>query len=215
MALSPELAEYLRELAEIAGLTIEGDIETGKLNAIREREKRQGRLQAKWGAPDPPWNVSANVIWNIHNTPAAQVSILGKITGLSFAPVAACSTFGVALHLAMRAIQSGDAKAVVVGATDPPPHPLLVGAFYNARVISADRTVSIPLTRLQGTHVAGGSVVWIIGDMDYYPSKRLQAHRHGTRLPWASAPMRNTSSLRPQKARAKPFSKLCEKPSGR
>lgn len=170
-AKSPQLGEYLRELAEIAGLTIEGEVETGKLNAIREREKKYARLQAQWGAPEPPWNVSANVIWNIHNTPAAQVSILGKITGMSFAPVAACSTFGVALHLGMRAIQSGDAKAVVVGATDPPPHPLLVGAFYNARVISADRSVSIPLTRLQGTHVAGGSVVWIIGDMDYMVAK--------------------------------------------
>jgi 3-oxoacyl-[acyl-carrier-protein] synthase II len=168
---SPELAEYLEELAGIAGFTIEGDIETGKLNAIREREKRHTRLQHKWGAPEPPWNVSANVIWNIHNTPAAQISILGKITGASFAPVAACSTFGVALRLGMRAIQCGDAKAVVVGATDPPPHPLLVGAFYNARVISSDRSVSIPLTRLQGTHVAGGSVVWIIGDMDYMTAK--------------------------------------------
>jgi 3-oxoacyl-(acyl-carrier-protein) synthase len=170
-ARSPELHQYLDELAQIQGLTIEGDIETGKLNAIREREKRQARLQHKWGCPDPPWNVSANVIWNIHNTPAAQISILGKITGPTFAPVAACSTFGVALRLGMRAIQTGDAKAVVVGATDPAPHPLLVGAFYNARVISADRSVSVPLTRLQGTHVAGGSVVWIIGDMEYMRSK--------------------------------------------
>jgi 3-oxoacyl-(acyl-carrier-protein) synthase len=46
-----------------------------------------------------------------------------------------------------------------------------VGAFYNARVISADRSVSVPLTRLQGTHVAGGSVVWILGDMEYMQSK--------------------------------------------
>jgi 3-oxoacyl-[acyl-carrier-protein] synthase II len=96
---------------------------------------------------------------------------LGKITGLSFAPVAACSTFGVALKLAMNAIRSGEAKAVVVGATDPPPHPLTVGAFYSARVLSADRTVSVPLTRLQGTHVSGGSVVWIVGDFDYMRTK--------------------------------------------
>ncbi|MBV9265339.1 MAG: beta-ketoacyl synthase [Acidobacteriaceae bacterium] len=164
---SPELQQYLRELAEIDSLSIEGDVETGKLNTIREKEKRHGRLRQKWNAPEPPWNVSANVIWNIHNTPASQISILGKINGMAFAPVAACSTFGVALYLAIRAIQNGEAKAVVVGATDPPPHPLLVGAFYNARVISADKSVSIPLTRLQGTHVAGGSVVWIVGDWDY------------------------------------------------
>jgi 3-oxoacyl-(acyl-carrier-protein) synthase len=41
-----------------------------------------------------------------------------------------------------------------------------VGAFYNARVISADAKVSKPLTELRGTHVAGGSVVWIVGDLE-------------------------------------------------
>jgi 3-oxoacyl-(acyl-carrier-protein) synthase len=175
MERSPELAEYLEELAQIDGLEIEGAIESGKLHAIREKEKRHARLQERWGAPEPPWNVSANLIWNIHNTPAAQISILGKIHGLSFAPVAACSTFGVALALAMRAISCGEAKAVVVGATDPPPHPLTVGSFYSARVLSADRQLSLPLTRLRGTHVAGGSVVWIVGDYDYLTAKGFRA----------------------------------------
>ncbi len=140
----------------------------------RERGKRHARLQEKWGAPDPPWKISANLIWNIHNTPASQVSILGHITGLAFAPVAACSTFGVALRLAMQAIERGDAKVVVVGATDPPPHPLIVGSFYGARVLSASRQVSNPLTQLQGTHVAGGSVVWIVGDMEYLQEKGMK-----------------------------------------
>jgi 3-oxoacyl-[acyl-carrier-protein] synthase II len=58
-------------------------------------------------------------------------------------------------------------KAVVVGASDPPPHPLTVGSFYSARVLSANRNVSLPLRRLQGTHVSGGAVVWIVGDLDY------------------------------------------------
>jgi 3-oxoacyl-[acyl-carrier-protein] synthase II len=174
MARSPELREYLDELAAIDDLSIEGGIEAGKLNAIREKEKRRAKLQEKWQAPEPPWKVSANFVWNIHNTPAAQISILGKITGLSFAPVAACSTFGVSLGLAMRAIRSGEAKAVIVGATDPPPHPLTVGSFYSGRVLSSSRTVSTPLTRLQGTHVAGGAVVWIVGDMEYLTSRGFQ-----------------------------------------
>jgi 3-oxoacyl-(acyl-carrier-protein) synthase len=165
-----DLKAYLDELAAIDGTSIEGVIESGKLHAIREKEKSRAKLQEKWGSPEPPWNVSANVIWNLHNTPAAQISILGKITGMAMSPVAACSTFGVALHLAMRAIRDGEAKAVIVGATDPPPHPLTVGAFYSARVLSSDRNLSAPLTRLQGTHVAGGSVVWIVGDMDYMQS---------------------------------------------
>lgn len=167
MAQSPELGQYLAEAADIDGLTFEGEIDSGKLNVLRERTRLHLRLQEKWRCPEPPWKVSANVIWNIHNTPASQVSILGKITGLAFAPVAACSTFGVALRLAMRAIQTGDAKVVVVGATDPPPHPLTVGSFYGARVLAANRRVSNPFTQFQGTHVAGGSVVWIVGDMEY------------------------------------------------
>jgi 3-oxoacyl-[acyl-carrier-protein] synthase II len=77
----------------------------------------------------------------------------------------------VALGLAARAIQSGEAKMVVVGATDGPPHPLTVGAFYSARVLSATRTPSVPLTRLQGTHISGGSAVWIVADYDYMQSK--------------------------------------------
>lgn len=174
MERSPELREYLDEAAAIDSLTMEGNnVETGKLNIIRERGKRHLRLQEKWGAPEPPWKVSANLIWNIHNTPASQISILGRITGLAFAPVAACSTFGVALRLAMQAIERGDAKVVVVGATDPPPHPLIVGSFYGARVLSASRQVSNPLTQLQGTHVAGGAVVWIVGDMEYLQSKGM------------------------------------------
>jgi 3-oxoacyl-[acyl-carrier-protein] synthase II len=174
MARSPELADYLAEAAEIDGLAVEGEIESAKLRVLRERSRRHAGLQEKWQSPEPPWKVSANLIWNIHNTPASQVSILGKITGLVFAPVAACSTFGVALRLAMKAIQIGDAKVVVVGATDPPPHPLTVGSFYSARVLAANRKVSNPLTHLQGTHVAGGAVVWIVGDMEYMISRGLQ-----------------------------------------
>ena len=170
-ARSAELRSYLDELAEIESLVLDGEVEAAKKHTIREKEKRRNRLQEKWGAPEVPWKVSANLIWNIHNTPAAQISILGKIHGLAFAPVAACSTFGVCLKLAMNAIQSGEAKLVVVGATDPPPHPLTVGSFHSARVLAADGKLSAPLTKLQGTHVAGGSVVWIVGDMEYCMAK--------------------------------------------
>ena len=168
---SPELGQYLAALAEIEKTGITGSVDSGKMHVIRARDAARGKLQQQWGAPDAPWEVSADVVWNIHNTPAAQISMLGKITGLAFAPVAACSTFGVALKLAMDAIRRGEAKAVVVGATDPPPHPLIVGGFFSARVLAADGRVSLPLTRLQGTHVAGGSVVWILGDHEYMTSR--------------------------------------------
>jgi len=171
-ARSSELREYLDELREIEGLTFDGPVETGKIAAIKEKQRRRQRLQRKWGAPNPPWHeVSANLLWNIHNTPASQITMLGKITGLAFGPAAACSTFGVTLKLAMDAIRRGEAKAVVMGATDPPPLAVTVGGFYAARVISADAQVSKPLTSLRGTHVGGGAALWIVGDYEHMTAK--------------------------------------------
>jgi 3-oxoacyl-[acyl-carrier-protein] synthase II len=165
---SSDLRRYLAELAEIEGVSVGGEVEAGKLKVLREKERRKVKLQEKWGTPPPPWTrVTTNILWNIPNNPAAQVSMLGRIHGLSFAPVAACSTFGVCLKLAMDAVRRGEAKAVVVGATDPPPHPLTVGAFYRGRVLAADRSVSKPLSGLRGTHVSGGACVWIVGDRDF------------------------------------------------
>lgn len=179
MERSPELGQYLQKLAAIEDLPVVSDsgvdnIDAAKIAAMREKEKRRMRQQDKWGAPDPPWKVSANVIFNLHNSPAAQIAIMSGIHGLAFAPVAACATFGVALKLALDAVQSGDAKLVVVGAADPPPHPLVVGAFYSGRVLSAGNHVSLPLTRLQCTQVADGSAVWIVGDLDYCRGKGFQ-----------------------------------------
>ena len=170
---SPSLAEYLAELRVIEGNDVVGEVESAKKNLIRQKRSANNRLQEKWGAPTPPWDdkLLANVIWNIHNTPASNISMVGKITGLAFAPVGACATFGVTLRLAMNAIRLGQAKAVVIGATDPPPHPLLVGAFYNARVISADREVSRPLTGLRGTHVSGGAAIWIVGELEHMTAR--------------------------------------------
>jgi 3-oxoacyl-[acyl-carrier-protein] synthase II len=165
---SPELREFLGELREIEALTLDGPVATGKIALIKEKQRRRQRLQRKWAAPNPPWHeVSANLLWNIQNTPAAQISMLGRITGLAFAPVAACSTFGVTLKLAMDAIRRGEAKAVVIGSTDPPPLPMTVGSFYSARIISADAQVSKPLTTLRGTHVSGGAAIWIVGDHEH------------------------------------------------
>ncbi|WIG92644.1 beta-ketoacyl synthase N-terminal-like domain-containing protein [Myxococcus sp. SDU36] len=171
---SPELREYLEELREIEAIGVpeDGDVESAKLAVIKEKRTRNARLQKKWMSPEPPWNaVSSNVLWNIHNTPASQISMMGRINGMTFAPVAACSSFGYGLRLAINAIQLGQAKAVVMGMTDPPPMPLTVGGFYNARVISADAALSKPLTALRGTHVAGGSVVWVLGDLEHFTAK--------------------------------------------
>ena len=169
---SDQLKIFLQELSEAESSQLLGDVESGKMRMIRDKRRRLAQLQERWATPQPPWNeVSANVLWNIANTPSAQISMLGKITGFVFAPVAACSTFSVCLKLALDAIDRGDAKLVVLGSADPPPHPLTVGGFYNARVLSADGTLSKPLSGLKGTHVSGGSAIWILGDLEYARSK--------------------------------------------
>ncbi len=172
MALSEGLQEFLKEFRAIEALVVEGEVEAGKISLMKRRRRRHARLQEKWGAPDPPWKtIPAQLLWNIPNTPASQISMLGQITGMSIAPVAACSTFGVTLKMAMDVIDRGEAKAVVIGATDGPPHPLTVGAFYTARVLAGDGEVSKPLSGLRGTHVAGGAAIWIVGDWEHMTAR--------------------------------------------
>ncbi len=158
---SDVLAQYLRESAKLH------DIEKEKVRIIKKRLNDIKKLNEKWKIPPEPWTcVSANRIWNIDNIPAAQIAMLGRIHGPSFAPIGACSGFDIALDLGIQAIRDNRAKAVIVGMTDPPPHPVLVGAFYDARVISCDGKMSHPLAGLKGTHVSGGSLIWILGDLD-------------------------------------------------
>lgn len=165
---SDGLHAYLEELKCIESESVADDIEKEKGHLIRRKTSARRKLNQKYGCPAEPWNaVDAQLLWNIPNIPAAQISMLGRITGPTFAPVAACSGFGTALKLGVNAIRLGEARAVVVGTTDPEPHPLSVGAFFGARVLSHDGRVSKPFTGLRGTHIAGGACVWVIGDADY------------------------------------------------
>lgn len=169
---SDALREYLAasRMIQSEGLGEEG--QSGKERIIRRKLRAQQKLNAQWKCPPEPWaSVDTNLIWNIHSAPSSQVTMVGRLQGPSFAPVGACSSFGVALKLAEDAIRSGQAKAVVVGMTDPPPHGLLIGAFYRANVLSADGDPCKPLTGMKGTHIAGGSTVWIVGDADYMRAK--------------------------------------------
>jgi 3-oxoacyl-(acyl-carrier-protein) synthase len=166
-ARSDALTDYLAEARSIHGEPVPPSSSSAKLGSIRQKLNRIRALNRKWGCPDEPWAaVSPNLLWNIPNVPASQISMIGKINGPAFAPVAACASFGVAAKMAADAINLGEATAVVIGMTDPPPHPITISAFYNANVLSADADVSRPLTGLKGTHVAGGACVWIVGDAE-------------------------------------------------
>lgn len=167
MEKSDGLRDYLEEAAVIQSEPVPPSSGQAKLSTIRHKLNRIRALNKKWGCPEEPWSaVSPNYLWNIANVSASQVSMIGRITGPAFAPIAACASFGVALKMASDAIRLGDADAVVIGMADPEPHPVTISAFYNANVLSADANVSRPLTGLKGTHVAGGACVWIVGNAD-------------------------------------------------
>ncbi|HUF18733.1 MAG TPA: beta-ketoacyl synthase N-terminal-like domain-containing protein [Thermoanaerobaculia bacterium] len=172
---SDALAAYLFEAARIQSEPIPPSSGAAKLGNIRQKISRIRALNKEWGCPEEPWaSVSPNLLWNIANIGAAQISMIGRIHGSAYAPVAACASFGIAIKMALDAIRSGDAKAVVIGMSDPPPHPLSISAFYNANVLSADASVSAPLTGLKGTHVSGGSCVWILGDAEALVAEGFQ-----------------------------------------
>ncbi|HEY0590680.1 MAG TPA: beta-ketoacyl synthase N-terminal-like domain-containing protein [Thermoanaerobaculia bacterium] len=172
---SDALREYLAEARQIQSEPVPPSSGSAKLGNIREKLKRIRALNRKWGCPEEPWSsVSPNLLWNIPNIPASQISMIGKISGPAFAPIAACASFGIALRMAIDSVRLDEADAVVIGMCDPPPHPLTIAAFYAANVVAADAEVSRPMTGLKGTHVSGGSCIWIVGDAEKMMAKGFQ-----------------------------------------
>ncbi|MEN9810892.1 MAG: hypothetical protein RLZZ488_2459 [Pseudomonadota bacterium] len=164
---SDGLQDYLREFNEMESITIGADVANDKLNVIRAKAKAKKALQDKWKHPLPPWEaVNANMLWNLPNAPAAQVSMLHGIHGVSFASIGACATFGLVLRQALDGIRCGDYDAAIIGTTDLAPPPELVAGFNAAKVLAAGCDVGVPLCNLRGTHVAGGACTWILAADD-------------------------------------------------
>jgi 3-oxoacyl-[acyl-carrier-protein] synthase II len=172
---SEGLRAFLARFAAIERMDADdGDHEKAHLGAIRKRMRAHRALVEEVGCPEPPWTaVSPNLMWNIQNAPAAQITMLLGIHGAAWAPVGACSTFGVALKCGRDAIERGEARMAIVGTTDPRPDPALIAAFHQARVMPATGEVNVPFTSLRGTHVSGGSCVWIIGDAQFCEERGL------------------------------------------
>jgi 3-oxoacyl-(acyl-carrier-protein) synthase len=174
---SEELAAFFARFCAIEKLDAdEEDSEKAHLAAIRKRTRAHRALLDELGCPPPPWTaVSADLIWNIQNAPAAQITMILGIHGAAWAPVGACSTFGVALECGRSAILHGGAKLALVGTTDPRPDAALAGAFYQARVMPGTGEVNQPFTSLRGTHLSGGSCTWVLGDAEYCEARGLEA----------------------------------------
>lgn len=167
-ARSERLAEFEARYRQIEAEPVGAEDEAAALNAIRNRQRLHRKLLEEFGCPVPPWDsVDPRLVWAVQNVPAAQMSILLGTHGPAWAPVGACATFGIALKLGCEAIESGAARIAIVGTTDPPPLPILVSAFHRARLTPASGAPSRPLNQLLGTHIAGGSCIWILADDDY------------------------------------------------
>lgn len=181
-ARSSSLKDFLARVAKVESSASEGapssegkaTSDKAHLDAIRRRVRALRALLEEVGCPPPPWtSVSPDLIWNIQNAPAAQITMLLDVHGAAWAPVGACSTFGVALKCGRDAIQRGDAKMAIVGTTDPRPDSALVAAFHEARVMSGTGEVNAPFTSLRGTHLSGGACIWILGDEETMSARGL------------------------------------------
>lgn len=179
-ARSTALSELLQKISVIEAIgSVEGPetkqtSEKAHLDAIRRKVRALRALLDEVGCPPPPWTaVSPDLIWNIQNAPAAQITMLLDVHGAAWAPVGACSTFGVALNCGRDAILGGGAKMAIVGTTDPRPDPCLVGAFHEARVMAGTGEVNSPFTSLRGTHLSGGACIWVLGDEEEMKARGL------------------------------------------
>jgi 3-oxoacyl-[acyl-carrier-protein] synthase II len=173
---SDALAEFTARYSEIERRDFEADESPGgaPTSAIHKRQRAHRKLLDEAGCPKPPWTaVESDLIWNIQNVPSSQLSMLLNVHGPAWATVGACSAFGVSLKCGIDAIVRGEARAAIVGTTDPRPDPALISAFHQTRLIPGTGEVNYPLTTLRGTHVSGGACLWIVGDADYFESRGL------------------------------------------
>lgn len=178
---STALADFMTRVAAVeAGVdespaSARATSDKAHLDNIRRRVRALRALLDEVGCPPPPWTtVSPDLIWNIQNAPAAQITMLLEVHGAAWAPVGACSTFGVALKCGRDAILRGEAKMAIVGTTDPRPDPALVGAFHEARVMAGTGEVNVPFTSLRGTHLSGGACIWVLGDEEYFRARGIE-----------------------------------------
>ncbi|KAB8033431.1 beta-ketoacyl synthase N-terminal-like domain-containing protein [Fluviispira multicolorata] len=165
---SPLLQEYLTELKAIEAQPVVGnDIENAKLALIRSKTKARRELVEKYKHPTPPWeSISPNLLWNIPNVAASQVSMILNLHGISTGSSAACASFGALIDNAMLEIQSGRTDLAIIGGVDSNPSNELVSAFYSGRLAVLGDTHGVPFCDLRGTHISGGACTWIIAAED-------------------------------------------------
>ena len=75
------------------------------------------------------------------DAPARQYALKFDARGRIFAPNAACASGAHAIALGAMWIQNGDADLVLVGAVEPPQHPMISAAYRNMGALSRSGTM--------------------------------------------------------------------------
>lgn len=135
----------------------------GKVRAIHARVSARQALRREVGCPVPPWDLGCpNLLWNLSNATAAQISMLLNLHGSALNLNGACAAFGALVEDGLRSLRADECDAVVLGAVDETPSAEMVGAFVGGRVAAFGLKPSFPWTGLRGTHLAGGAAVWVL-----------------------------------------------------
>jgi 3-oxoacyl-[acyl-carrier-protein] synthase II len=120
--------EVTEENSPRAGVVMGAGI--GGLHTIEENQTKY--LEAKSPRRISPFFIPGSII----NAAAGQISIHYKLRGPNLALVTACTTSTHSIGIAARAIQYGDADAMVAGGAEMAWTPLGLGSFCQARALS-------------------------------------------------------------------------------
>jgi len=106
------------------------------------------------------------------DSPASTVAIEYRARGLSFSPATACAAGSDAIGLAMRAIQRGEARAVIAGGTEAPIVMVGMAAFDRtgacSRMNDEPQRASRPFDKnRQGLVFGEGAAVFVLEGLDH------------------------------------------------
>lgn len=113
------------------------------------------------------------------NAAAGQIAIKYGICGVNYGVASACASSGHAIGLALRAIQYGDADAMITGGSEATITPLGVAGFCALRALSQrnddPKTASRPFTKSRDGFVIGEGAAGLV--LEEYESAKKRGAR--------------------------------------
>jgi beta-ketoacyl-acyl-carrier-protein synthase II len=125
------------------------------------------RMYKESQARIPPTSIASSM----YNAAASAVSMKYQAKGVSYAVVSACASSAHALGLAVAAIRSGQADAVIAGGADAPLTYGVIRAWESMRVLAVDNEHPERACRpfsadRKGLVLAEGAAVFVLGTLE-------------------------------------------------